>query len=177
MALGVAMEEKESHGACKVGEKAWEGRDVAQESAPAAPASGLPDASASDSAMLHDASARAMEDLGREFDACREMFTALGDEGRQLMFMQLLQHYGGMRVGELAEAVGLSRPTISHHLRILKEAGLVSMYSAGTKNFYHVSANLDRWRAMALIARRAEAFVAAWLRHCEDGMEPPYRTE
>lgn len=121
--------------------------------------------------------ARRMSELGREFAACRDVFTALGDESRQLIFMQLLQHYGGMRVGELTGMVGLSRPTVSHHLKILKEAGLVNMYSVGTKNFYHASSNLAKWREIARLAKQAERFVEEWLECCDQGMTPPYRME
>ena len=71
-----------------------------------------------------DLTARKMSELGQEFAMCRDAFIALGDESRQLIFMQLLQNYGGMRVGELTNTVGLSRPTVSHHLKILKDAGL-----------------------------------------------------
>lgn len=124
-----------------------------------------------------DIAARKMSELGQEFATCRDAFIALGDESRQLIFMQLLQNYGGMRVGELTDTVGLSRPTVSHHLKILKDAGLVSMYSVGTKNFYHASSNLAKWRQIAHLAKQAERFVEEYVEHCNQGMTPPYRTE
>ena len=124
-----------------------------------------------------DLAARKMSELGQEFATCRDAFIALGDESRQLIFMQLLQNYGGMRVGELTDTVGLSRPTVSHHLKILKDAGLVSMYSVGTKNFYHASSNLAKWRQIAHLAKQAERFVEEYVEHCNQGMTPPYRTE
>lgn len=124
-----------------------------------------------------DIAARKMSELGKEFATCRDAFIALGDESRQLIFMQLLQNYGGMRVGELTDTVGLSRPTVSHHLKILKDAGLVSMYSVGTKNFYHASSNLAKWRQIAHLAKQAERFVEEYLKSCDQGMIPPYRAE
>lgn len=124
-----------------------------------------------------DLAARKMSELGQEFAMCRDAFIALGDESRQLIFMQLLQNYGGMRVGELTDTVGLSRPTVSHHLKILKDAGLVSMYSVGTKNFYHASSNLAKWRQIAHLAKQAECFVEEYVKYCDQGMTPPYRTE
>ena len=84
-----------------------------------------PAASETNNTIGHaDLTARKMSELGQEFAMCRDAFIALGDESRQLIFMQLLQNYGGMRVGELTNTVGLSRPTVSHHLKILKDAGL-----------------------------------------------------
>lgn len=130
-----------------------------------------------DNAGHADLAAHKMSELGKEFATCRDAFIALGDESRQLIFMQLLQNYGGMRVGELTDTVGLSRPTVSHHLKILKDAGLVSMYSVGTKNFYHASSNLAKWRQIAHLAKQAERFVEEYVEHCNQGMTPPYRTE
>lgn len=137
-----------------------------------------PAASEADCTVGHaDLAARKMSELGQEFATCRDAFIALGDESRQLIFMQLLQNYGGMRVGELTDTVGLSRPTVSHHLKILKDAGLVSVYSVGTKNFYHASSNLAKWRQIAHLAKQAERFVEEYVEHRNQGMTPPYRTE
>ena len=49
---------------------------------------------------------------------------------------------GGMRVGEIAERTNLSRPAISHHLRILKDAGWVGMRREGTRNYYYLDADM-----------------------------------
>ncbi len=79
--------------------------------------------------------------LSREFDACRTTFVALGDETRQLIFTALLENPRlGMRVGEITERTNLSRPAVSHHLRILKDAGLIGMHRQGTMNYYYVDA-------------------------------------
>ncbi|GEN95933.1 hypothetical protein PET01_19830 [Pediococcus ethanolidurans] len=43
-----------------------------------------------------------------------------------------------MRVGELTTRTHLSRPAVSHHLKILKEAKLVSIRKDGTKHYYAV---------------------------------------
>lgn len=43
----------------------------------------------------------------------------------------------GMRVGEIAALTSLLCPAISHHLQILKEAGVLKMRREGTKNFYY----------------------------------------
>lgn len=103
--------------------------------------------------------ARDMESLADEFATARPLFVALGDETRQLMLLELLRNYGGLRVGELAEAVGLSRPAASHHLRILKDAHLVGVYRVGTRNYYHVEPNLQVWRLLARLSADAEQAV------------------
>ncbi|WP_342543881.1 metalloregulator ArsR/SmtB family transcription factor [Lysinibacillus sp. FSL K6-4013] len=43
-----------------------------------------------------------------------------------------------MRVGEITEQTHLSRPAVSHHLKILRDAGVILMRKEGTKNFYYI---------------------------------------
>ena len=44
-----------------------------------------------------------MRELAREFDSCRDLLVALGNENRQLIFMALLESHGGARVTSDAE--------------------------------------------------------------------------
>ena len=67
-----------------------------------------------------------------------------GDQVRQHIIIQMLicnqngsTHCNGMRVGEIAALTNLSRPAISHHLQILKDAGILNMRREGTKNYYY----------------------------------------
>jgi DNA-binding transcriptional ArsR family regulator len=61
-------------------------------------------------------------------------FEALGDPNRRAI-VELLGT-GGRSVGELAEALPISRPAVSRHLRLLKEAGLVVEEAKGTRRIY-----------------------------------------
>lgn len=91
-----------------------------------------------------------LERITRGFQDCRRAFTAIGDETRQLILLVLLQSdLSGVRVGEIAEKTHLTRPSVSHHLQILREAGIVSMRKDGTKNYYYISADETRWRALS----------------------------
>lgn len=91
-----------------------------------------------------------LEKITKGFQECREAFTAIGDETRQLIILVLLQgNLSGIRVGEIAEKTHLTRPSVSHHLQILKDAGIVNMRKEGTKNYYYVSADETRWKAIA----------------------------
>jgi len=61
---------------------------------------------------------------------------ALGDPTRRQIFESLR---GGPRsVGQLADGLPVSRPAVSQHLRVLKEAGLVSDRREGTRRLYRV---------------------------------------
>ena len=59
---------------------------------------------------------------------------ALADPTRRAVFERL--RYGPRPVGELARGLPVSRPAVSQHLRVLKEAGLVRERREGTRNFY-----------------------------------------
>ncbi len=62
--------------------------------------------------------------------------TALGDPTRQAIFERLRE--GPLPVGEIARGLPVSRPAVSQHLRVLKEAGLVHERREGTRHYYGV---------------------------------------
>jgi DNA-binding transcriptional ArsR family regulator len=64
-------------------------------------------------------------------------FAALGDATRRAIFEQLRD--GPRSVGELAGRLPVSRPAVSQHLRVLREAGLVSDRKEGTRRLYRVA--------------------------------------
>ena len=71
---------------------------------------------------------------------------ALGDWTRRQIFEALKQ--GPRSVGELAAGLPVSRPAVSQHLRVLKDAGLVSDRKDGARRVYRVEpAGLARIRA------------------------------
>ncbi|MFR6312107.1 ArsR/SmtB family transcription factor [Anaerofustis stercorihominis] len=85
--------------------------------------------------------------LSSKFKNCKNAFVALGDETRQNIIIALLESDKiGMRVGEITNKTYLSRPAVSHHLKILKEANIISMYKKGTMNFYYINANKTIWK-------------------------------
>jgi DNA-binding transcriptional ArsR family regulator len=61
---------------------------------------------------------------------------ALGDPTRRTIFERLRN--GPRAVGELARGLPVSRPAVSQHLRVLKEAGLVTEQRDGTRRVYSV---------------------------------------
>ena len=86
------------------------------------------------------------------FQRCRNAFNAIGDETRQLILLVLLaSDLSGIRVGEIAEKAHLTRPSVSHHLQILKNSGIVSMRKEGTKNYYSLSIDGTQWKNMSAL--------------------------
>jgi DNA-binding transcriptional ArsR family regulator len=83
---------------------------------------------------------------------------ALGDATRRAILAQLME--GPKPVGELAQGFSITRPAISQHLRILKDAKLVSDRTRGTRHFYELNSEgfdslrsyLDQFWTIALDA-------------------------
>jgi DNA-binding transcriptional ArsR family regulator len=61
---------------------------------------------------------------------------ALGDPTRRAIFEQLRR--GPRAVGEIASELPVSRPAVSQHLRVLKDAGLVTERREGTRRLYRL---------------------------------------
>src|SRR5262249_5266424 len=97
----------------------------------------------------------------------QRQLAALSDPTRRQVFERLQS--GGRSVGEIARGLPVSRPAVSQHLKVLKEAGLVSDRADGTRRVYHIDpkglaairAWLDRFWAAALENFAAEVENAA----------------
>ena len=87
---------------------------------------------------------------------------ALSDPTRRKVFERL--KHGGRAVGEIAKGLPVSRPAVSQHLKVLKEAGLVREERDGTRRIYEIDPKglgqlrrwLDQFWDTALDAFRAE---------------------
>lgn len=64
---------------------------------------------------------------------------AIADETRQKIMRACCCSW--VSVGELVEQIGVSQPTVSHHLAILREAGLVEARPEGKQTFYTLDQN------------------------------------
>lgn len=90
-------------------------------------------------------------------------FSALADPTRRAIFERLARR--PRPVGELARELPVSRPAVSQHLRVLREAGLVSDEKVGSRRLYRVDpdgvagmrAYLDRFWSDALAAFESAA--------------------
>ena len=63
-------------------------------------------------------------------------FEALGDANRR-QILRILSS-GGKPVQEIADAMTISRPAVSRHLRLLKDAGMVAEQAQGARRIYHL---------------------------------------
>jgi DNA-binding transcriptional ArsR family regulator len=90
------------------------------------------------------------------------LFTALSDPTRRRVFERL--QAGGRSVGEIARGLPVSRPAVSQHLKVLKQAGLVGDRAEGTRRVYYIDPHglaavrkwLDQFWDVALAAYASE---------------------
>ncbi len=77
-----------------------------------------------------------------------DVFAALANPARRQL-LGLLRDRGPLPVQELASHFAMRRPSVSEHLRVLKDAGLVREHKSGRQNYYHLEAEplreISRW--------------------------------
>ena len=108
--------------------------------------------------------------LAQQFQACRPAFCAIGDETRQLILRVFIENCGtgGLRVGELQASTNLSRAAVSHHLKVLKDAGIITFRREGTKNYYYLDSASSSLLAVSELLQDA----VRQMKHC-----PTYQEE
>lgn len=101
------------------------------------------------------------EEIQEAFRQCMPLFIALGDEVRLTIIDALssaVLNRQGLNVNQITQKTNLSRPAVSHHLKILKEAGLVDMRSMGTANYYYLTIT-EATRTLMNLGFRLEEFI------------------
>ena len=84
-----------------------------------------------------------IEELAMNFEACQRTLAAIGDETRQHIILEMIRmDYNGSRVPDITERTNLSRPAVSHHLQILKDAGIVKMRKEGRMTYYYLDPDM-----------------------------------
>jgi len=99
--------------------------------------------------------------------AYESVLVALADPTRRQVFEEL--RGGAKSVGAIAERLPVSRPAVSQHLKVLRDAGLVADRADGTRRVYYIDPHglgplrawLDEFWDQALAAFREEAEATA----------------
>ncbi len=100
--------------------------------------------------------ANEIEDLVREFETCQKTLTAIGDETRQHIILEMSRmDYNGSRVPTIMKKTNLSRPAVSHHLQILKAAGIVKMRKEGRMTFYYLDPDMASFTKLSSVLLQA----------------------
>ena len=113
--------------------------------------------------------AEEIRQLAETFRECQKILTAIGDENRLHLMTEMMQmkRCGGARVGEITERTHLSRPAVSHHFQILKEAGILSVRKEGTRNYYYFDSNQESMKSL-ITALQTAVDIAAGLPERKD---------
>lgn len=94
-----------------------------------------------------------LDDVLSSFRRCAPLFQALGDTARQDIIMILAEHER-LNVNAIAERMHLSRPAVSHHLKVLLQVGLVTQERESRENFYSLTLD-DALGQLAMLVQQA----------------------
>jgi len=105
--------------------------------------------------------------IKEQFTSSRRLLTAIGDETRQAIILTLMESdCSGMRVGEITSKTHLSRPAVSHHLKILLDANMVGVTKQGTMNFYWLNLGAEWDNFISLVNNIEQLRVASEEYNC-----------
>lgn len=76
------------------------------------------------------------EDILQQFKDCIPLMEVLSDENRQAIIMLLVRNKSGLNVNTISSHIDLSRPAVSHHLKVLKQSGFIKSEKKGVENCY-----------------------------------------
>lgn len=92
--------------------------------------------------------------IKNDFQSITPLLSVIANENRQNILIVLLENCssGGIMVDDIAKKVNLSRPAVSHHLKILLLNNIVSITQDGTKNYYHIKSDNELFILKSLIS-------------------------
>ena len=104
-----------------------------------------------------------IEKLASDFESCKKILCAIGDENRQHLILEMMKmgKCSGVRVGDITEKTHLSRPAVSHHLQILKDAGILKVRKEGTMNFYYFDHDMASFEKLIGVLQKAVEIASA----------------
>ena len=103
--------------------------------------------------------------------ASGDPFEALGDAHRRDILRLLSE--GDKPVNQIAAALPISRPAVSRHLRLLKDAGMVAEQASGTRRIYHLQE--EGMRAVQAYLERVWGEAAVRFRLLAENSDPGAR--
>lgn len=95
----------------------------------------------------------------KTFNSCVPFFIAMSDEYRQQLIMDIVSAGSqGINVSNLSAKSKLSRPAISHHLKVLRDAGLIKPNKIGTQIFYQLDLK-DNFKIVSNLIKSMEILL------------------
>ena len=88
-------------------------------------------------------------EIANDFVSLIKCFDALGDSTRVQILALLLENPSAeMCVNEIAQSIYLSRPAISHHLKVLKDCDMINCCAKAQYNYYSINKNTPVWEEL-----------------------------
>ena len=119
--------------------------------------------------------------LGDIFEECIPLFIALGDRTRLTILQCLFEtqttgegRIPGLNVNEITDRTSLSRPAVSHHLKILKDTGLIDVLRKGVCNYYYLT-NKSAIDKLGRLKEELEKYPESWIFRVNDPHTTNYR--
>ncbi|MDR9855452.1 metalloregulator ArsR/SmtB family transcription factor [Paenibacillus sp. VCA1] len=92
------------------------------------------------------------EQVLQQFKESIPLLEVLTDENRQAIIMVLAQNKSGLNVNAISGHINLSRPAVSHHLKVLKQSGFIRSEKKGVENYYILTVREPLEQIKTLIA-------------------------
>lgn len=101
-----------------------------------------------------------LNELRNQMYQSERILEALSSRIRQDILLELAKVYPtGLRVGEIKMKKSITRPTMSHHMKLLCKAELIKYYKEGTKNYYYLAISLKGLEKIKELFTKLQAFV------------------
>ncbi|WP_138494342.1 ArsR/SmtB family transcription factor [Paenibacillus pinistramenti] len=97
------------------------------------------------------------EHVLQQFKDCIPLLEVLTDVNRQAIIILLAQNKSGLNVNTIAGHMNLSRPAVSHHLKVLKQSGYIKAEKKGVENYYVLTIRKPLDQLKSLIASVEDA--------------------
>ncbi|MDE7263410.1 MAG: winged helix-turn-helix domain-containing protein [Anaeroplasmataceae bacterium] len=101
-----------------------------------------------------------LKELKKEIIEARPILDALSSEVRQSIILELATIYpNGIRIGDIKMKHCITRPTMSHHMKLLYKAKLIQYVKKGTKNYYYLSIEKNKLEKVEAVISKLKAFT------------------
>lgn len=101
--------------------------------------------------------------IGEQFEKNEEIFNILGDTTRIKIIILLLERGNKeMSVEEITAAVFLSRPAVSHHIKTLKDAGILKMRKDSIYNYYSLNRSTPIWAELCSLFNKVDNLLTLY---------------
>lgn len=101
-----------------------------------------------------------LKELKKDFYEAGPIMEALASEVRRSIIIELASNYPkGIRIGDIKLKRCITRPTMSHHIKLLCKAKLLKYEKKGTKNYYYLAVSKEKLEKVASVISKLKYFT------------------